>query len=100
MSAGTFSAQETISISATATSGSANFTNTTSELGSQVRVYNAGPNVAFVRFGPASPTAVTTDIPIAPGSIELFHKGGAVGTAAICATGQTATVYFTAGEGL
>ena len=62
----------------------------------QVRVYNAGPNLCFIRFGQGTMTATTSDMPLAVGATEIFTKGGASGVAAICGTG-TATVYVTPG---
>lgn len=67
---------------------------------SVMRIVNAGPNTAFIRFGVGAQTALTTDMPILAGAIELFSKAGDVDTvAAICAASQTATVYVTCGEG-
>lgn len=66
---------------------------------SQVRIYNAGPNAAFIRFASAALTAdATVDMPIASGNTEVFTKGGSTAIAAICATGS-ATVYVTPGVG-
>lgn len=64
----------------------------------QVRVYNAGPNVARIAFGGALVTATVTDMIIPVGVIEVFCKQGCTGAAAICETG-TASVYVVAGEG-
>lgn len=64
-----------------------------------VRVVNAGPNMAFIRFTTGASTAVATDMPIASGATETFTKGSADRVSAICATG-TAALYFTNGEGL
>ena len=66
-----------------------------------MRVVNAGPNTAFIRWGVGAQTAVATDMPILAGAIEVFTKAGAVDTvAAICASTQTATVYVTCGQGM
>jgi len=68
---------------------------------SVMRIVNAGPNTAFIRYGVGAQTAVTTDMPILAGTSELFSKGGDVDTvAAICASAQTATIYITCGEGV
>lgn len=71
---------------------------------SQIRVYNAGPNPAYLRWGRASLTTVTasttTDMIIPVGEIETFNKGAWVDTiAAICLAGQTAVLTITPGEG-
>lgn len=64
-----------------------------------IRVYNAGPGVAFCRWGTGAQTAVLGDMPVFPGVVELFSKAGSDDTfAAITAT--TATIYTTCGEGL
>lgn len=83
------------SISATATTASASVDATAP----QVRLYNAGSQKCHVRWGIGAQTAVTTDMVLAAGAIETFHKGAADTIAAICATGETATLYITPGVG-
>lgn len=90
----------TASISATAVSGSTTFSEVLAEGGQNMRVYNAGPNTAFIRFGNGAQTAVLTDTPVPVGVIENFFKGNFDTMAAICAATQTATVYFTPGNGI
>ncbi len=86
----------TITLSVTA----ANTQGTLTVQSNQVRVYNAGTNKAFIRWGNGAQTATTADMPVAPGSVESFSKAsGDLGVAAICAGGETATVYVTPGEG-
>lgn len=68
---------------------------------SVMRIVNAGPNTAFIRWGVGAQTALATDMPILAGAIEVFSKAADVDTvAAICAASQTATIYITCGEGL
>lgn len=67
---------------------------------SVVRIYNKGPNVAFLRFTVGASTAAVTDMPIAVGATENFTKGTASVASAICAATETATVYATSGEGM
>lgn len=69
-------------------------------LSSAVRVVNAGPNIAFIRFTRGASTALATDMPISSGATETFTKGSADTVSAICSATQTATLYFTNGEGL
>jgi hypothetical protein len=90
----------TISVAATAASASASYTEVIAEGAANIRVYNAGPNTAFVRFGFGAQTAVLTDTPVPAGVIENFFVGAADTCAAICAATQTATVYFTPGNGI
>jgi hypothetical protein len=82
------------SIPANATSASASVPADAKSL----RIYNAGTVPVFIRWGRGSQTAVTTDMALAPGSVELFYKGAADTVAAICASGS-ATVYLTPGAG-
>lgn len=64
-----------------------------------VRVMNAGPNIAFLKFSYGASTATITDMPIAVGATEVFTVATNNVASAICETG-TASVYFTNGEGL
>ena len=91
-----FTPGATASISATSTSGSASVT----AANNSVRVVNLGPNKAFIRWGVGAQTAVaSTDMPVHNGATEIFDKGRADTLAAICASGETATLYLTSGEG-
>lgn len=62
-----------------------------------VRVYNKGPNVAFIRFSTGASPAVLTDLPLAVGATETFSKGTGNNASAICAATETATLYLTNG---
>lgn len=71
----------------------------------QVRIYNGGPDTAFIRFGDSTVTAATMDVPVPSGAIEVMSltvpdnvTTGAY-MAAITASG-TATLYFTTGVGI
>ncbi len=68
---------------------------------SVLRIYNKGPNEAFIRWGVGAQTAiVTTDMALAPGVVEVFSKAGDVDTvAAITSGSDTATIRITCGEG-
>lgn len=63
-----------------------------------IRVVNAGTGLAFFRTGTSSQTALITDTPILPNSMEIFSvpenttNFGAIGAA-------TTTLYVTVGEG-
>jgi hypothetical protein len=78
----------------------------------QVRVYNAGSALVFIRFGEVTVNsagtvdlattvaATTADIPIAAGNTETFTvDSGTTRIAALTASG-TATLYVTTGEGM
>ncbi len=90
-----FPSGTTVSIAGTVASASA----TLDANSAAVRVVNAGPNMAFIRFTTGASTALLTDMPIAAGATETFTKASANTVSAICGTG-TATLYFTNGEGL
>lgn len=69
----------------------------------QVRLYNAGTDPVFIRPGSDSTVVATTsDMPVAPGSVEVITldipEGGSLWIAAITASG--ATIYFTVGAGI
>lgn len=84
-----------------ATSTSASVTLATPDVSSNVlRIVNLGPNTAFLRWGVGAQTALTTDMPMLSGTVEVFSKSTTADTvAAICAGGNSATIYITAGEG-
>jgi hypothetical protein len=62
-------------------------------------VYNAGTNIAFVRWTQGASTATVTDLPIPAGSLQVFSKGPADTFSAICSSGLTTTLYVSAGAG-
>lgn len=67
---------------------------------SVLRITNAGPNAARVRWGVGAQTAIATDMLVLAGNTEVFSKAGDADTvAAICASGQTASIDITCGEG-
>jgi hypothetical protein len=90
---------ETVNIAATSSAASVTLSDA-GKSSSNVRIYNAGPNIAFIRIGVGAQTAdVTNSMPIPSGAVESFYKGQADTISAVCATGETAKVYFTPGEG-
>lgn len=64
-----------------------------------IRIFNDGPNVAFVRWGIGTQTAVLTDMILAIGALENFDKGQANSIAIITSAAGSAIVYVTPGEG-
>lgn len=89
----------TATLAVTSTSGTATVNTNANVLEFQ----NAGSATAFVRIGTASGvgTAVTTDYPILPGMSKLVSKASDETTvAAVCAAGQTTTLYISSGEGI
>lgn len=66
----------------------------------QVLLTNAGPNTVFWRAGDGAVVSIAAvDCPILPGAAVVFSTGPASVIAAICAGGQTATLYVTPGLG-
>jgi hypothetical protein len=67
----------------------------------QVRVFNAGTGTAYIRFGVSGvTTTVAAGVPVPPGTIEVYSvPEGTTHVATITGTG-TASVFFTAGEGI
>lgn len=63
-----------------------------------IRVVNAGTSLAFFRTGGATQTAVITDTPLLPNSMEIFSIPNT--TSHFAAIGAAATtLYVTVGEG-
>lgn len=104
-------AAQTVSIPATTTSASVNFTAVAvlaiaSGQRPQMQIYNAGTVAIFIRTSAGPSTALVPngatpgDYPVAPGAVVVVTLGGNPDTvSAICASG-TATVYCTPGCGL
>lgn len=97
---------KTKSISVTNSSGSATLdasdysTSSSPNTGFNVmRIANTGSVVAFVRWGIGAQTALTTDLPVLPGTVELFTKPLDVNTVAAITASGTTTLYITCGEG-
>lgn len=82
------------SIAATTTTASASVPAEAPSL----RVFNAGPATIFIRWGVGTQTALTTDMAIPAGVVEVFYKRVADTVAAITSAGAS-TVYLTPGTG-
>jgi hypothetical protein len=68
----------------------------------QMRLYNAGPNKAFVKWGVGVQSAIAsvTYVVVPPDAIEVFDKGAATSLAAITSGGtETAQLYISVGWG-
>lgn len=106
-------AGETVPLSVTQTSTSVAFFYPASKINNDVIIQNLGPSTAFFAFGLASAGAVTAQLPGTNGTLNATPiLAGAIFTmqkqsdnqladtcAAICASGQTATLYFTSIQG-
>jgi hypothetical protein len=62
------------------------------------RVYNAGPNTAYLAAGDTGVAATLTGVPIPPGLVEVFGVAGMKKLAAITLNG-TAALSVTSGWG-
>lgn len=94
----------TAKIAATQTTSQA----TLPTVGNNVIIYNAGPNTAYVSIGNTSVTATvpttagTGSMPVPIGFYAFTISRSAdidVTVAAICDTGNTASIYFSVGNG-
>lgn len=64
----------------------------------QIYVYNAGPDLIYVRWGVNNQTAVSTDLPLPVGTLQIFTKGKADTIAGICPS-STASLIIVNGAG-
>jgi len=73
--------------------------------GRNIRFYNKGPDIVYLRFGTSSSITATTasGMPLAAGAIEVLSCGPAMThVAAITDSGssKSATIYSTSGHGV
>lgn len=97
-----FTPGSTVKLTATTSTGAVALTGADGKLKRQVRLYNAGSVVVFVKIGASGVTAATTDMPLAPGVPELITVQDANGSARYLAgitVSGSADVYATVGEG-
>jgi hypothetical protein len=102
---------ETIPLNVTEVSANVSFFNVASAKNYDCIVTNAGSKVAFIAFGTSSATVATIPgtngtiyaTPVLPGAIYTFQKNtpaiDVTTCAAICASGETTTLYFTSIQG-
>ncbi len=65
-----------------------------------LELQNDGNSTCFVRWGASAQTAVTTDYPVLPGQSKIVScDQGTLSVAAICASGESTTLYVTPGVG-
>ena len=85
-------------IAATTVSGSAVLPFGSAAAGNNIRVYNDGPSLVFIKIGTGTVTASVTSIPLPVGAVEVLSKG-ANDTVAAVTLSATANVYVTPGNG-
>jgi len=90
----------TVTVSASSTNSIAKFNPQKSC--PHVRIYNAGSGLVFVVFNDTTQAVSSTGIgvPIASGVTEVLGCNTQLAAGIICASGITATVYLTPGEGI
>lgn len=86
-------------VTAAATTSSANFVMTVGANLQGTIIQNAGTAVAFIRFGTSAQTATLNDFPLLPNLSYIMCTGPANNFAVITGAG-TSTVYITACEGV
>mgnify|MGYP001066121005 FL=1 len=94
----------TVSVSATTVSARAHMAAAPSNGRFQVRLFNAGADLAFVAFGGPAVAATAADHALPSGAVEVVTVDSTDAdphdyVAAICASGS-ATVYAAPGEGI
>lgn len=88
----------TVNVGSTGTSATIALAGSTRD--KNVRAYNGGTALAFVEFGNSAIAATTSaSMPLGVGVSEILNVGVITHAAVICATAQTALVYFTTGDG-
>jgi len=87
-------------LNATTSSSSVTFTGTDITVASSIRVYNAGTVPVHIRWGVGAQTATTSDMRVAPGTIEIFYKGTAADTVAVITDAGSASIDITPGLGV
>lgn len=92
----------TVSLAVTTTSARVALPNAMGLVKQQVRVYNAGSALAFVRFDDVNGVALTTDMPIPPDMVEVLTLTPTQSARYLCAitASGTATLYATPGAGV
>jgi hypothetical protein len=90
----------TVSIAATTTTANVALNLPTAPMSVDVRLYNSGFVPIHVRFGNASVTATTTNMPIAPQTVEAFSISGAATHMAAITSSGTGTIFATVGMGV
>lgn len=87
-----------VTITATTTSSRVAYPNNANSF-LNVRIYNAGPSVVYIKSGDSTVAAAVGDCFIAPGAIEGFTKGGYDTHIAALATSGSALLYIQVGGG-
>lgn len=92
----------TLTLSATTTSGTTSRTAIVpSAQAQQLRLAApAGGAVVFVKVGNSAVTAAVTDMPLLPGTIEMFSIGPQDTHIAAITAASTQSVYVTPGQGI
>ena len=71
--------------------------------GVDIRIFNNDTQVVHINMGDVTVTAATTNLPIAPGAVEVLHFPNVAGARYVAAIGTAANsknIYFTPGSGI
>ncbi len=91
----------TVNLAVTNSSGNVALPTRASNGNQTIRIYNKGATEVFIRFGTDSTVvaSASTDMPIAPGEIEVQGCPASFTYVAGITASSTATIYFTLGFG-
>lgn len=90
-----FSPKTSVILSASATSVSVAL----DSYNNVIRIYNVGPDPAFIRWDTSAQAAALTDMILPAGVLEAFNKGPASTLAAITSAAASCVLYITGGVG-
>ncbi|HET8731966.1 MAG TPA: hypothetical protein VFM34_12770 [Moraxellaceae bacterium] len=86
-------------VSVSSTSASITLADNVAKESPNILVSNELSETVFLRWGSGTQTAVTTDVPVAAGTTQVFFKGNAQVIAVVSTTG-TGTVRIYPGKGI
>ncbi len=92
----------TVSLAVTTSSARVALPNADGKVKQQVRIYNAGSGLAFIRIDDVNGVALVTDMPIPPDMVEVLTLAPTQTPRYLCAitASGTATLYATPGAGV
>lgn len=92
----------TVTLSATTSTGSAAIGAGSATASRTIRIAAPSTNssIVFVEFGASGIEAATSNMPILPGSVEIFKVGASLTHVAGITASGTGTLYITPGEGI
>ena len=93
--------QNTVNLAVTGSSASVALVGTPGQGYQSVRILNTGTQTVFINFSNGAGTASTaTDMPVLPGTVEIFWLPKPITNVNAIAAGVGSTIYCTVGEGI